>query len=118
MGFAHYLVLAQTAAALQLSGRETGTLGRGFLRNPTTELSSCAVQSHGAAAAAYMLSAQREDGLFAYELDVSETPAPPDPKNWMDGEPYGSVVRQAGAALFLADFRPQARDLEPQVRNA
>merc|ERR1719498_585718 len=37
----------------------------------------------------------------------------------MDGEPYGSVVRQAGAALFLADYRPAASpDLEPQVRGA
>jgi hypothetical protein len=65
-----------------------------------------------------MLDAQREDGLFAYELDVSDRPAPRNPKNWMDGEPYGSVVRQAGAALFLADYRPTAGDLEPQVRAA
>ena len=76
------------------------------------------MHAHGAAAAAYMLDAQREDGLFAYELDVSDAPAPRNPKNWMDGEPYGSVVRQAGAALFLADYRPTAGDLEPQVRAA
>ena len=45
------------------------------------------VRAHGAAAADYMLAAQRPDGLFTYELDVAASPRPPDPTNWMDGQP-------------------------------
>merc|ERR1719159_2054081 len=93
------------------------TLGL-LLRREQGALQTCAVEAHGAAAAEHMLAVQREDGLFGYELDVADKPAPRDPKNWMDGEPYGSVVRQAGAALFLADYAPVAGDREQAVREA